>query len=83
MEVEAGMDVGTLADIDGDGPDAVQVPPTPHRGPDIEGLQVEQCLHSTGRAWQPTPVFLPGEFHGQRSLVGYSAWRCKEPGTTE
>ena len=22
--------------------------------------------------WQPTPVFLPGEFHGQRSLVGYS-----------
>ena len=23
------------------------------------------------RAWQPTPVFLPGEFHGQRSLVGY------------
>ena len=25
-----------------------------------------------GRAWQPTPVFLPGESHGQRSLVGYS-----------
>ena len=24
------------------------------------------------RAWQSTPVFLPGEFHGQRSLVGYS-----------
>ena len=24
------------------------------------------------RAWQPTPVFLPGEFHGQRSLEGYS-----------
>ena len=23
------------------------------------------------RAWQPTPVFLPGESHGQRSLVGY------------
>ena len=30
------------------------------------------------RAWQPTPVFLPGESHGQRSLVGYSPWRCKE-----
>ena len=29
------------------------------------------------RAWQPTPVFLPGEFHGQRSLVGYSQWGCK------
>jgi len=26
------------------------------------------------RAWQPTPVFLPGEFHGQRSLLGYSPW---------
>ena len=24
------------------------------------------------RGWQPTPVFLPGEFHGQSSLVGYS-----------
>ena len=24
------------------------------------------------RAWQPTPIILPGEFHGQRSLVGYS-----------
>ena len=24
--------------------------------------------------WQPTPVFLPGESHGQRNLVGYSAW---------
>ena len=29
------------------------------------------------REWQPTPVFLSGEFHGQRSLVGYSPWRCK------
>ena len=24
------------------------------------------------RAWQPTPIFLPGEYHGQRNLVGYS-----------
>ena len=29
------------------------------------------------RAWQPTPVFLPGESHGQRSLVGYSPWGCR------
>ena len=29
------------------------------------------------RAWQPTPVFLPGESHGQRSLVDYSARGCK------
>ena len=34
------------------------------------------------REWQPTPVFLPGEFHGQRSLVGYSPWYRKESGTT-
>ena len=26
------------------------------------------------RAWQPTPAFLSGESHGQRSLVGYSLW---------
>ena len=30
-----------------------------------------------------TPVFLPGEFHGQRSLADYSPWGCKELGTTE
>ena len=35
------------------------------------------------RAWQPTPVFLPGEFHGQRSLAGGSPWGCKQSDTTE
>ena len=35
------------------------------------------------RAWQLTPVFWPGEFPGQRSLVGYSPWRHKESDTTE
>ena len=29
------------------------------------------------RKWHPTPVFLPGEFHGQRILVGYSPWGCR------
>ena len=29
------------------------------------------------REWQSAPVFLPGEFHGQRSLVGYSPPGCK------
>ena len=29
------------------------------------------------REWQPTPVFLPGEFHGQRSLAGNSPWDRK------
>ena len=33
--------------------------------------------------WQPTPVFLPGDFHGQRSLVGYSPWGHKESATTQ
>ena len=35
------------------------------------------------REWQPTPVFLPGRSHGQRSLVGYSPWGHKESDTTE
>ena len=34
------------------------------------------------RKWQPTPVFLPGESHVQRSLVGYSPWGHKESDTT-
>ena len=32
------------------------------------------------REWHPTPVFLPGEAHGQRSLAGYSPWGCKRAG---
>jgi len=35
------------------------------------------------RAWQPTPVFLPEKFHGQRNLMGCSSWDCKELDTTE
>ena len=35
------------------------------------------------RKWQPTPVFLPGESLGQKSLVGCSPWCCKELDTTE
>ena len=31
-----------------------------------------------GRKWQPTPVFLPGKYHGQRSLAGQSPWGHKE-----
>ena len=29
------------------------------------------------RKWQSTPVFLPGKFHGQRSLAGYCPWGLK------
>ena len=35
------------------------------------------------RQWQPTPVFLPRESHGRRSLVGCSPWGLKESDTTE
>ena len=35
------------------------------------------------REWQPTPVFSPGEFHGQGSLTGCSPWDCKESDTTQ
>ena len=35
------------------------------------------------RQWQPTPVLLPGESHGQRSLVGYGPWGLKRSGLTE
>ena len=35
------------------------------------------------REWLPPPIFLPGEFHGQRNLADYSPWGCKESGTTE
>ena len=46
----------------------------------VESLGQEDPLE---RKWRPTPVFLPGKFHGQRSLVGYGPWGCKELDTTE
>ena len=38
--------------------------------PLVEGMETIPVFWR--RAWQPTPVFLPGEFHGQRSLADYS-----------
>ena len=58
---------------------AVQETQVPSLGQ--EDLQVRKIPWR--RAWQPTLVFLPGEFHGQRSLAGYSPWGCKESDTTE
>ena len=40
-------------------------------------------LYPCKREWQPSPVFLPGEFQGQRSLAGYSSLGHKELYTTE
>ena len=41
------------------------------------------CAAKWRRKWHPTPVLLPGEFLGQRSLSGYSPWDCKDLDTTE
>ena len=46
---------------------------------DIYGFIFKPVL----RQWQPTPVLLPGESHGQRSLVGCSPWGHEESDTTE
>ena len=40
-------------------------------------------LGRSSEEWLPTPVFLPGDPHGQRSLAGYSLWSCKELDMTE
>ena len=45
----------------------------------VRSLGWEDPLEREG---QPTPVLLPGEFHGQRSLVGYSPWGHKKLDTT-
>ena len=46
----------------------------------VQSLGQEDLLE---KGWQPTPVFLPGESHGQKSMVDYSPWVCKELDTTE
>ena len=43
----------------------------------------EVSLTPWRRKWQPTPVFLLGQSHGQRSLAGYSPWGLKELEMTE
>ena len=48
-----------------------------------EGLDLWVGKLPRRRAWNPTPVFLPGESHGPRSLAGYSPWGGKELDTTE
>ena len=46
------------------------------RGPPFRGASKENHSGVTRwrRKWQPTPVFLPGKVHGQRSLAGCSPW---------
>ena len=64
-------------------------------GPEKQELQNNQQVLSRPRfdpwdgkmpcrnAWQPIQVFLPGEFHRQRSLASYSPWGLKESDTTK
>ena len=47
------------------------------------GLIPESGRFPWRREWLPIPVLLPGEFHGQRSLMGYSLRCCKESDMTE
>ena len=48
----------------------------------VTSLSLFTFMH-WGRKWQPTPVFLPGESQGWRSLVGCRLWGCTESDTTE
>ena len=48
----------------------------------VTSLSLSTFMHWR-RKWQPTPVFLPGESHGQISLVGCSPWGHTESDTTE
>ena len=53
-------------------------------GQEISKSQGEPDRNGEGLGlWQPTPVLLPGKFHGQRSLVGYSPWGRKESDMTK
>ena len=40
----------------------------------VQSLGQEDPLLLRRKAWQPSPIFLPGESHGQRSLVSYCPW---------
>ena len=48
----------------------------------IDVGSIPRSIPST-RAWQSTPVFLPRESQGQKTLVGYSPWGRRESDTTE
>ena len=46
-------------------------------------MNLENCGNWQRRQWHPTPVLLPGKFHGRRSLVGFSLWGRWELDTTQ
>ena len=65
----------------GDGRAPGSIPGSERRAWQEEGM--EGGGHGRRRAWKPSPVFLPRESHGQRSLPCYGPWGCKESDTTE
>ena len=62
---------------------AVNNPPANAGGARDSGSIPGSGRSTGGRAWQPTPVFLPGKFPGQRSLEGYRPQGRQESDTTE
>ena len=50
---------------------------------DVRDMDSIPGKFSQRREWHLTPVFLPGKFHGQRILAGYSPWGLNELDTTE
>ena len=60
--------------------------PPPKQETQVRSLhQEDPCIKKIPwrRKWQPSPIFLTGEVYGQRSLVGYSSWSCKESDMTK
>ena len=53
--------------------------------PAMQEIQVDPWVGKIfwRKEWLPTPVFLPGEFHGPRTVMGYSQWGHKESDTNE
>ena len=51
--------------------------------PAMQDIMVQSQGGEDLEEWLPTPVFLPGEFYAQRSLMSYSPGGCKEMDTTE
>ena len=54
----------------------------PANAGDVHGSDPSVRKMPWRRKWQPSPVFLPGKSHGERSLAGYSPWSRKESDST-
>ena len=61
------------------------MPQTVNNLPVMQEMRVQSLVGKIPwrRTWHPIPVVLPGEFHGLRSLLGYSSQSHKESDTTE